>query len=218
MRTLTQVMTAATAVAALTLAGCGTATEDSAPTGSTGSDKSSESAETAEDAGSEVSADHNTADVDFAAGMIPHHAQALEMVEMADGRPLDPEVEELAAAIEEAQAPEIETLTGWLETWQADVPDVDSMTAQDMEQMEGMDGMEGMMSAMSMRQLENAPDQAFQDVWLALMLAHHKGAVAMAETEIAEGQNPDAVALAEEIKAGQSAEIETMKSLIGGGA
>ena len=209
MRTLTQVMTAATAVAALTLAGCGSATEDGTTDGG---------AENAENAAAEVSAEHSTADVDFAAGMIPHHAQALEMVAMAEGRPLDPEVEELASAIQDAQQPEIETLTGWLETWEEDVPDVDSMTAKDMESMEGMDGMEGMMSAMSMRQLENAPDQAFQDVWLALMLAHHKGAVAMAETEIAEGQNPDAVALAEEIKDGQSAEIETMKSLIGGGA
>ena len=84
--------------------------------------------------------------------------------------------------------------------------------------MEGMDGMEGMMSAMSMRQLENAPDEAFQDVWLALMIAHHKGAVAMADAEVAAGENPEAVALAEDIRDSQSAEIETMKSLIGGGA
>ena len=122
--------------------------------------------------------------------MIPHHAQALEMVEMAADRPLDPEVEELASAIGEAQAPEIETLTTWLETWDEEVPDVAGMSAKEMEDMEGMDGMEGMMSAMSMRQLENAPDEAFQDVWLALMLAHHKGAVAMADAEIAAGREP----------------------------
>lgn len=201
MRALTQVMTAATAVAALTLAGCGSATDEGATTDA-----------------SEVSAERNSADVDFAAGMIPHHAQALEMVEMAADRPLDPEVEELAAAIEEAQAPEIETLTTWLEVWDEEVPDVAGMSAEQMEDMEGMDGMEGMMSAMSMRQLENAPDEAFQDVWLALMLAHHKGAVAMADAEIAQGENPEAIALAEDIRDSQSAEIETMNSLIGSGA
>ena len=201
MRTLTQVMTAATAVAALALAGCGSATDEGATTDA-----------------SEVSAEHNSADVDFAAGMIPHHAQALEMVEMAADRPLDPEVEELAAAIEEAQAPEIETLTTWLETWDEEVPDVAGMSAEEMEGMGEMEGMEGMMSAMSMRQLENAPDEAFQDVWLALMLAHHKGAVAMADAEIASGENPEAIELAEDIRDSQSAEIETMKSLIGSGA
>jgi len=203
MRTLSQVLTAATAVAALTLAGCGSTTGEG---------------ESVENTAAEVSAEHNSADVDFAAGMIPHHAQALEMVEMAADRPLDPEVEELASAVAAAQEAEIETLTTWLETWEADVPDVDSMSAKEMEGMEGMDGMEGMMSAMSMRQLRNAPDEAFQDVWLALMLAHHKGAVAMADAEIAQGENPDAVAMAEEIRDSQSAEIETMQSLIGGGA
>ncbi len=201
MRALTQVMTAATAVAALTLTGCGSATDEGATTDA-----------------SEVSAEHNSADVDFAAGMIPHHAQALEMVEMAADRPLDPEVEELASAIEEAQVPEVETLTTWLEAWDEEVPDVAGMSARQMEDMEGKDGMEGMMSAMSMRQLENAPDEAFQDVWLALMLAHHKGAVAMADAEIAAGENPEAIELAEDIRDGQSAEIETMKSLIGSGA
>ena len=209
MRAPTQVLTAAAAVAALTLAGCGSATEESATT--TGAD-TTESADA-----TEVSSEHNTADVDFTTGMIPHHTQALTMVDLAAERDLAPEVEELASAIEEAQQSEIETLTTWLETWEEDVPDADSMSAREMEDMEGMDGMEGMMSAMSMRQLENAPDEAFQDVWLALMMAHHKGAVAMAETEIAEGENPEAVALAEEIRDGQSAEIETMQSLIGGG-
>lgn len=200
MRALTQVMTAATAVAALTLAGCGSTTEGESTDAS------------------DVSPEHNSADVDFAAGMIPHHAQALEMVEMAADRPLDPEVEELAASIEEAQAPEIETLTTWLEVWDEEVPDVDGMSAKEMEGMEGTDGMEGMMSAMSMRQLENAPDEAFQDVWLALMLAHHKGAVAMADAQIANGENPEAIELAEDIRDSQSAEIETMNSLIGSGA
>ena len=203
MRTLTQVLTAATAVGALTLAGCGSTTD---------------AGETAENTASEVSAEHNSADIDFAVGMIPHHAQALDMVEMAADRPLDPEVAELASAVGAAQGPEIETLTTWLETWEEDVPDVDAMSAKEMEDMEGMDGMEGMMSAMSMRQLRNAPDEAFQDVWLALMLAHHKGAVAMADAEIAQGENPDAIALAEDIRDSQSAEIETMQSLIGSGA
>ena len=150
--------------------------------------------------------------------MIPHHTQALEMVEMASERPLDPEVEELASSIEEAQSSEIDTFTTWLETWDEQVPDAEGMSARQMEDMEGMDGVDGMMSAMSMRQLENAPDEAFQDVWLALMLAHHKGAVAMADAQIADGENPEAIALAEDIRDSQSAEIETMKSLIGGGA
>jgi uncharacterized protein (DUF305 family) len=150
--------------------------------------------------------------------MIPHHAQALEMVEMAQDRDLPPEIEELASQIEEAQEPEIETLSGWLESWDQEVPEVEGKSAEEMAEMEDMTGAEdaaGMMSEMSMRQLRNAPDTAFKDVWLSLMIAHHEGAVRMAETEIAEGQNADAVTLAEEIVTTQGAEIAVMESLIG---
>lgn len=190
---------AAAVAAALTvsfLAGCGDQTGESAT----------------------VDDSHNEADVAFVTGMIPHHAQALEMVEMAQERELGPEIEELASQIEEAQAPEIETLSGWLESWDEEVPDMEGMSAEEMadvEDMEGMEGAEGMMSEMSMRQLRNAPDAAFVDVWLSLMIAHHQGAVTMAETQIAEGENEDAVALAEEIKTTQDAEIAVMQSLVG---
>jgi uncharacterized protein (DUF305 family) len=189
----------AAVAAALTvtlLAGCGDQTGESAP----------------------VDATHNDADVTFAQAMIPHHAQALEMVEMAQDRDLPPEIEELASQIEEAQEPEIETLSGWLESWDQEVPEVEGKSAEEMAEMDDMTGAEdaaGMMSEMSMRQLRNAPDTAFKDVWLSLMIAHHEGAVRMAETEIAEGQNVDAVTLAEEIVNTQGAEIAVMESLIG---
>ena len=57
----------------------------------------------------------NDADVSFATHMIPHHAQALVMVDMADGRDLSPEVQQLTADIRATQGPEIEQMVGWLE-------------------------------------------------------------------------------------------------------
>ncbi len=39
----------------------------------------------------------NDADVEFATSMIPHHAQALEMVDLTVGRDLSPEVQAVAA-------------------------------------------------------------------------------------------------------------------------
>ena len=56
----------------------------------------------------------NDADVEFATAMIPHHAQALEMVDLTVGRDLSPEVSALAAQIQAAQAPEVEQMTDWL--------------------------------------------------------------------------------------------------------
>ena len=73
------------------------------------------------------SADFNAADVEFATQMIPHHAQALEMVEMAEGRDLSPEVADLVERIGAAQAPEIEQMAAWLEEWDQPVPETDGM-------------------------------------------------------------------------------------------
>jgi len=60
---------------------------------------------------------HNEADVTFAQQMIPHHQQAVEMARLAQTRAGDREVQDLAADIEAAQDPEIETMTGWLDSW-----------------------------------------------------------------------------------------------------
>ena len=48
------------------------------------------------------SEEFNQADVDFATAMIPHHAQALAMVDVTVGRDLSPELTQLAARIREA--------------------------------------------------------------------------------------------------------------------
>ena len=64
----------------------------------------------------------NDADVTFAQQMIPHHQQAIEMARLADGRAADPEVKNLAAAIEKAQDPEIDTMKGWLKSWGKPLP------------------------------------------------------------------------------------------------
>ena len=170
---------------------------------------------------------HNDADVAFATQMIPHHQQALAMVEMTRGRPLTAPVRTLVQGIHDAQAPEIETMTGWLAAWGEPTPSADPGDQRgtggmgdmgDMGEMGGMGGgsMPGMMSGAQMSRLEAAPDARFQRMWLTMMIAHHEGAVQMARTEIAQGQYPPAIALARSIVKGQSAEIARMRALLRG--
>ena len=172
-----------------------------------------------EDEGSSAATDastteHNDADAAFASDMLQHHAQALSMVDLTSERPLDPEVTELAEQIRDAQAPEIETFTGWLTDWDEEVPE--TMGEMDeMDEMEGMDSdMPGMMSAEDMTALADAPDDEFQTRWLEMMVEHHTGAVEMAETETEDGQYKPAIDLAEDIIASQTAEIEAMEGLL----
>lgn len=162
------------------------------------------------DAGSSASqsAEFNDADVAFAQGMIVHHEGALEMAQMADGRAQNPQVLDLADRIEAAQDPEIKTMTGWLEDW--DQPtSADESGGMDMEGGMDMGGMN-----MDMSGLEAASGAEFDRMWLEMMTEHHRGAVDMAETEIADGQDADAIALAEQIVESQSAEIDEMETLL----
>ena len=170
---------------------------------------------------SEVSTtEHNDADVEFASNMLQHHAPALSMVDLTQGRTLDPEVQQLAEQIRDAQAPEIETFTDWLTDWDEEVPETmrdHSNAGHDMDDMGGSmdeENMPGMMTSDDMGALEDASDAEFQTMWLEMMVEHHEGAVEMAKAEQGEGQYKPAVDLAGDIVESQSAEIETMEGLL----
>ncbi|MFC5929471.1 DUF305 domain-containing protein [Cryobacterium melibiosiphilum] len=147
----------------------------------------------------------NTADVIFAQMMIPHHEQAVEMSDdllAKDG--IDQDVVDLAADIKTAQQPEIDRMQGWLTEWDAEE---DSMA--------GMDhGSDGMMSAEDMTMLQDASGTDASRLFLQQMTLHHEGAVAMAQLEIDDGENADAVKMATGIVTTQTAEIAVMADLL----
>lgn len=161
----------------------------------------------------------NAADVTFAQKMIPHHQQAIEMAALVPDRSTSPDLRTLALQITDAQAPEIEMMSMWLRDWGHEVPsDTDtSMSghgASAMAGMAGMDGSDGMMDMAQMAQLQAASGTEFDRLWLEMMIRHHEGALRMAQTEIADGKSPDAIALARAIIAGQQAEIDMMNSML----
>ncbi len=166
-------------------------------------------------ASSDSAAVYNDADVTFAQLMIPHHVQAMEMAKMSQGRARSRDVVELAADIEAAQGPEIDTLTGWLEAWGKEVPsgEMGGMDHGDMG--EGSGGaMPGMMGEDEMHDLKAASGADWDRMFLEMMIQHHEGAVEMAQTEVNQGENPDALALARKIISDQQAEITQMQELL----
>ncbi|GAA1758168.1 DUF305 domain-containing protein [Luedemannella helvata] len=146
----------------------------------------------------------NQEDVMFAQMMIPHHQQAVEMSDLAPGRASDPELSSLAAQIRAAQAPEIATMSGWLTAWGRPTHMPATMGH----------GMPGMVSAADMAKLRAASGREFDRLYATLMIAHHEGAIDMAETELAGGANADAKALAQQIITSQQAEIATMRAML----
>ncbi len=73
-------------------------------------------------------------------------------------------------------------------------PPMGGMGQGDMGQMDhsASGAMPGMMSGDQMRQMGRATGDAFDRMFLQMMIAHHQGAVTMGNAELADGQNPDA--------------------------
>jgi len=65
-----------------------------------------------------------------------------------------------------------------------------------------------------MQELEKASGAMFDKMWLQMMIEHHQGAVDMAKTEIEQGKNPEAKALAQKIADAQEAEITEMQGMV----
>ena len=151
-------------------------------------------------------ASHNKADVEFAQQMIPHHQQAVQMSRMAE-KAAGPDVKALAKEIEDAQGPEITQMKGWLRDW-------DEPISADMHGMNGMNhDVPGMMTDREMQALRSTQGTAYDRRWLRMMIAHHRGAIDMAKTEIAHGEYPQAISLARTIAKAQAEEIKEMQEM-----
>ena len=142
-------------------------------------------------------------DIMFAPMMIHHHQQAVDMSTLAETHTTNPELLALAKQIKDAQAPEIEQMTGWINNANASMD-----MGHDM-------GMGGMLSDSDMAALAAANGPAFDKLYLEGMIGHHEGALHMAQMVI-DSNNAEAKTLGENIMKSQTAEIAQMKKMLAG--
>lgn len=164
------------------------------------------SATPAATAGTGTQGGFNQADAAFAQQMIPHHRQAVEMAELAESRAAAPQIKELAREIKAAQDPEITTMRGWLSAWGAAEAPAHAGHAGH--------GAAGMMSDEDMAELKAARGREFDRLFAEMMIEHHAGAIEMAQTQVAQGSDPEAQNLAQAIIDTQQREIDQMKRLL----
>lgn len=160
---------------------------------------------TAPNGASAASAEHNPADNAFARNMMPHHQQALALSAMVPSRSTNPDVLVVAKHISMDQQAEIRTFDGLLAQW-------GEQSARD--NGPGAMPMAGMVDDATMSQLQSLSGAGFDDLWMKSMIAHHQGAVTMAQSEIAQGHSPDAIKMAKMIIAAQQLEIAKMNHLL----
>jgi uncharacterized protein (DUF305 family) len=161
---------------------------------------------------------YSEADVEFMAGMIPHHAQAVVMAGWAASHGARPDVRVLCERILVGQRDEIEFMRNWLRDRGERVPDANS-THHRMK-MNGVEHdmlMPGMLSADEMTQLDKARGPEWDRLFLIGMIRHHEGAIKMVDDLFgAYGalQDDDLYKFASDVYADQSIEIERMQKML----
>jgi uncharacterized protein (DUF305 family) len=153
--------------------------------------------------------------VQFMAGMIDHHAQALVMAGWAPTHGASPAVRALADRITVSQTDEIKFMQDWLKDRHQAVPPSDPRGYT----MPGTDHpmlMPGMLTTEQMAQLDSARGDRFDHLFLIDMIMHHSGAIEMVHQLNAAGQDQgNALSMyATNIEADQSAEIARMQRML----
>ncbi len=146
----------------------------------------------------QANSEYSAGDIDFAEMMIPHHEQAIVMSEIALTNSSSDEILALAQEIKAAQAPEIELMKSWT--------GVSAST-----HMGHM--MDGMLSDGQIQELRDSEGATFDRLFLEGMIAHHEGAITMAQ-KVIRSENKEVAALAAAIIEAQEKEIALMKDLL----
>ncbi|MFF7560454.1 DUF305 domain-containing protein [Streptomyces pseudovenezuelae] len=200
------------ALAALTLSGCDSGADPKSASGTGPSvlapGKPGEANRTlsAQDAQDQRADDDtpNSADVSYARMMIAHHAQALELTELAPQRAESVKLKALAERISAAQGPEIDAMRAWLKEYgQSEKSDAHTHAR-----------MPGMATEAQLEKLRAAKGEAFDELFLTLMITHHEGAITMATDVKGQGNNIRIEEMADDVVAQQTSEINRMRNML----
>src|SRR2546426_2796812 len=159
---------------------------------------------------------YTEADVHFLAGMIGHHAQAIQMAGWAPSHGASSSVRVLCERIVVAQNDEIAFAQRWLREHNEVVPPADPRG----HVMPGMDHpmlMPGMLTPDQMAQLDAARDREFDRLFLTFMIQHHQGAITMVGQLLAApgaAQDGPIFRFAAGVNADQTTEIDRMTRML----
>lgn len=143
-------------------------------------------------------------DVDFLAGMVPHHDGAIVMSQMMQKNLSDPELASLAESIIESQQEEIKFMNAWLSANPAKLEDKKNIQYSKKMMQETMRVMHGMHSA-------ELTGEVNRDFVLG-MVPHHEAAVEMAKVILPYLKDEQVIQFANNVIKIQMKEIDLMNA------
>jgi len=178
-----------------------------------------------------------SAEAGFARDMQVHHLQGVELAMIVRDLTDDPDVRRLAYDIATTQSQQAGQMYGWLEEWDlSQAGSEPSMTWMTLPALDGTDGhgadhdgegadaaasahepgapMPGLATPEQIAELQAATGVEAERVFLELMIAHHRGAVEMADAVLARAETGVVLRLAQSIVDSQAAEIDLMEGML----
>lgn len=175
-----------------------------------------------------------SAEAGFARDMQVHHQQGVELAMLVRDLTDDAEVRLLAYDIATTQAQQAGQMYGWLSAWglpqagsepamawmmQPAPGESDPASGHDMDTADASTSgpgalMPGMATPEQIAQLRAASGVEAERIFLDLMIAHHQGAVEMADALLARSSNEVVTSLARSIVESQTAEVAVMEDML----
>ncbi len=160
-----------------------------------------------------------SAEAGFARDMQVHHQQGVELALIVRQSSDDPAVRLLADDIAATQAQQSGQLAGWLNVW--GLPQYSAEPSMSWMTRGGGHSahtpgqpMPGLATPGQIARLKAASGADADRIFLELMIAHHEGAVEMAEALVDRSQHEVALAFANAVITSQRSEIELMNSML----
>ena len=153
-----------------------------------------------------------SAEAGFARDMSAHHAQGVELAELARSRTVDDEIRTLAADIALTQQGQIGQMSGWLAAW-----GLSPTRAGDAMEWMGHPTrapMPGMATEAEIAALAAGPAGQVDTAFLRLMIPHHRGGVLMARAALDRVSRPEVRNLARAVAQAQQAEVTVMETML----
>jgi uncharacterized protein (DUF305 family) len=149
----------------------------------------------------------NSNDVAFVIDTATSYGQTSELTALVPERSTNQNLIALAADIDAAQAPNLETMKVFLVQWDSNSDSGPGRGGQG-------GAVPGTVDDATMAQLGSLSGKEFDVPWLRVMIGHQQGAVVLAQAELAKGTNVDAVATAKRLVGTYQAQIARMQQLL----
>ena len=154
----------------------------------------------------------NDADVAYVSSVVAHHAQSVQLLNLS--------LRQLDAGgfwVDTARMRRLRELHAgerMLRSWHEKVPETGLDHADEGKHLVFDTGIPGVLAATKVRAIEREKGAGFVRAWLGALLKHELGAVQLAETEIADGQNGKTVAIAEKDRAAHAAQVDRLRRML----